>query len=206
MKPGKEHFMKSSLDYLNGRLCILNESELGASSPGGALKSIREWYAVRETAEAEVATLVGRPVSRVESEDDLYVDEDGNPYQLAPMGKDKPFAIKITPLRRTSNRSGSCSPQAESDTQPSAPGPAVADSVGRSSAGSSEIRPKELMRKPRRKRQTAAREDSNRLLGGGVAMLAELPKQSAGDETREEKDPRDVPELSPTTPLNLRQK
>ena len=34
--------MKFSLDYLNGHLCILNESEQGASSPGGTLGSIRE--------------------------------------------------------------------------------------------------------------------------------------------------------------------
>ena len=88
--------MKSSLDYLNGHLCVLNESEVSASSscsPG----SIREWYAVRETAEAEVATLVGRPVTRVESEEGLYVDEDGCAYQLLNKGKTKPIAVELLP-------------------------------------------------------------------------------------------------------------
>src|SRR5271163_4332741 len=89
--------MKSTLDYLNGHLCILNESELGASSSGGAPESICEWYAVRETAEAEVATLVGRPVTRVESEEGLYVDEDGCAFQLLNKGKTKPIAVERLP-------------------------------------------------------------------------------------------------------------
>ena len=88
--------MKSSPHYLNGHLCVLNESEVSASSscsPG----SIREWYAVRETAEAEVATLVGRPVTRVESEEGLYVDEDGCAYQLLNKGETKPIAVEPLP-------------------------------------------------------------------------------------------------------------
>ena len=89
--------MKSTLNYLNGHLCILNESELGASSPGGALGSIREWYAVREAAEAEVAPLVGRPVTRVESGEGLYVDEEGNVYQLAEKGEKKPIEVEHLP-------------------------------------------------------------------------------------------------------------
>ena len=89
--------MKSSLDYLNGHLCILNESELGASSCGGAPKSIREWYAVREAAEAEVATLVGRPVTRIESEEGLYVDEDGNVFRLLDKGEAKPIQVEHLP-------------------------------------------------------------------------------------------------------------
>ncbi len=89
--------MKSSLDYLNGHLCILNVSEPGASNPGGASGSIREWYAVREAAEAEVATLVGRPVTRVESEEGLYVDEEGNAFQLLDRGERKPIAVEHLP-------------------------------------------------------------------------------------------------------------
>src|SRR5208283_3667624 len=139
--------MKSTLDYLNGHLCILNESERGASSSGGAPGSIREWYAVREAAEAEVATLVGRPVTRVESEEGLYVDEDGNPYQLAKLGKGKPLAMKITPLRRGADGSGSRSAEAESDTQLSAPGnPASDPSASTRSTDSGRVRPKALLR------------------------------------------------------------
>ena len=86
--------MKSTLDYLNGYLCILIESEADASSRRGAPGSICEWYAVRETAEAEVATLIGRPVTSVESEEGLYVDEDGNVFQLLDKHKTKPIAVE----------------------------------------------------------------------------------------------------------------
>jgi len=86
--------MKSTLDYRDRHLCILNESKPGASSPGGAPGSIREWYAVREAAEAEVATLVGRPVTCVESEEGLYVDEEGNAFQLLDRGERKPIAVE----------------------------------------------------------------------------------------------------------------
>src|SRR5215469_3950002 len=83
-------FMKSSLDYRDGQLCILNESP--GSSPGGAA-TIREWYAVRKAAEAEVATLIGRPVQPVELGEGLYVDEDGEAYQLD-QGNAKPIAVE----------------------------------------------------------------------------------------------------------------
>lgn len=196
--------MKSTLDYVNGHLCILNESEPGASSLGGPPGSIREWYAVREAAEAEVATLVGRPVTRVESEEGLYVDEDGNPYQLAQFGRGEPLAVKITPLRRGPDEPRSRSAEG-SDTRASAPGTAAVNfSASRSSADSVRVRPKALLRKPRRKRQAAAREKRNGL-PGSVAMLAELPTESADDQPPREKQPEENPQLPPA-PLNLRQK
>ncbi len=89
--------MKSTLDYRDGHLCILNESEPGASSSGGAPGNMREWYAVREAAKAEVAILVGRPVTRVESEEGLYVDEEGNVFQLADKGETKPIEVEHLP-------------------------------------------------------------------------------------------------------------
>ena len=63
----------------------MNPSQARAA-PEARREDIREWYAVREAAEAEVATLIGRPVTRVESEEGLYVDEDGN---LLPARADK---------------------------------------------------------------------------------------------------------------------
>ncbi|MGA7871493.1 MAG: hypothetical protein WCA22_11390 [Candidatus Binatus sp.] len=89
--------MKSSLGYLNGHLCVVNESEPGASSLGGPPGNIREWHAVREAAKPEVATLLGRPVTRVESEEGLYVDEEGNVYQLADKGETKPIEVEHLP-------------------------------------------------------------------------------------------------------------
>jgi len=56
-----------------------------------------EWYPVREAAEAEVATLVGRSVTRVESGEGLYVDEEGNVFQLADKGETKPIEVEHLP-------------------------------------------------------------------------------------------------------------
>ena len=88
--------MKSTLDYRDGHLCILNESELRG---GDALESMREWYVVREAAEAEAATLIGRSVKQVEPDEGLYVDEEGNVYQLADKGETTPIAIQHLPGR-----------------------------------------------------------------------------------------------------------
>ena len=82
--------MKSTLDHRDGRLCILNES----GGLGGALETVREWYVVREAAEAEIATLIGRPVKHVEPSEGLYVDEQGNVYQLADKCETKPIAVE----------------------------------------------------------------------------------------------------------------
>src|SRR5271156_1635023 len=89
--------MKSTLDYHDGHLCIVNEAELGGRGPGGRFGANREWYAVRKAAEAEVAPLIGRPVKRVEPEEGLYVDEEGNVYQLADKGETKPIAVEHLP-------------------------------------------------------------------------------------------------------------
>ena len=89
--------MKSTLDYHDGHLCIVNEAEPAGRGPGGGFGTIREWYAVREAAEAEVATLIGRPVKQVEPDEGLYVDEDGNGYQLADKGETKPIAVEHLP-------------------------------------------------------------------------------------------------------------
>ncbi len=88
--------MKSTLDYRDGHLCILNESTLGGLYPGG-FETIREWYAVREADEAEVATLIGRAVGPVESGEGMYVDEEGNVYQLTDKGETKPIEVEHLP-------------------------------------------------------------------------------------------------------------
>ncbi len=195
--------MKSTLDCRDGHLCILNESELTASSPGGP-GAIRKWYAVREAAEAEVATLIGRPVTRVESEEGLYVDEDGTPYQLAQMGT-VPLAVKITPPREVAGESGSRSGKAERDVQTSAACNAVPDfSANQRSMDSNLVRPKALLRKRRKKRQTSATGGSSGLRCS-VGLFAELPAQSADEQTVRAKLPEENPQ-SRNAPLNLRQK
>ncbi len=89
--------MKSTLDYHDGHLCIVNESEQDGHGPDGGFATVREWYAVREAAEAEVATLVGRSVRQLVSGEGLYVDEDGEAYQLAGKNGTKPIAVEYLP-------------------------------------------------------------------------------------------------------------
>ena len=85
--------MKSTLDYRDGHLCILNES-VRRGGLGGALEGVREWYVVREAARAEVATLIGRPVKSVQPDEGLHIDEEGNVYQLVDKGETKPIAVE----------------------------------------------------------------------------------------------------------------
>ncbi|MGO9603834.1 MAG: ERF family protein [Candidatus Binataceae bacterium] len=93
--------MKSTLVYRDGHLCILNESELDGPAPAGGFGTVREWYVVREAAEAEVATLIGRPVKHLEPDEGLYVDEEGTVYQLADKGETKPIAVEHLPRDKT---------------------------------------------------------------------------------------------------------
>ncbi|MGO9452436.1 MAG: ERF family protein [Candidatus Binataceae bacterium] len=90
---------KAILDHRDGHLCVLNESEVGESRARGPYGSNREWYAVREATEAEVATLIGRPVKHPEPDEGLYVDEEGTVYQLADKGETKPIAVERLPRR-----------------------------------------------------------------------------------------------------------
>jgi len=83
--------MKTSLDYRKDFLCVLAESE----APDGLL--IREWYPVHPAEEAEVRALVGRQVTATDSEEAIYVDEEGNVYQLLDKGETKSIEVEHLP-------------------------------------------------------------------------------------------------------------
>ena len=86
--------MNSFLDFREGHLCILNEIKPNLKRRGVSPGALREWYAVREATQAEVATLIGRPLRRVESNEGLYVDEDGEVYQVDRERSGKPLAVE----------------------------------------------------------------------------------------------------------------
>src|SRR5271170_4128093 len=92
---GRKQSMKSSLDYRRGFLCVLSEFEVA----DGSSRLMKEWYPVHSTEEAEARGLLGRPVSATDSEEGIYVDEEGKVYQLADKGETKP--IEVEQLRRT---------------------------------------------------------------------------------------------------------
>ena len=80
--------MKTSLDYRNDFLCVLAES----AAPDSRL--IREWYPVRESCQAEVQILCGRPVTKISPSEGIFLDEDGNVFQLLNKGETKPIEVE----------------------------------------------------------------------------------------------------------------
>ena len=61
---------------------------------------MKEWHPVHAAEEAEVRTLVGRPVTEVNSNEGIYIDEDGNVFQLAEKGRSKPMEVEQSALER----------------------------------------------------------------------------------------------------------
>jgi hypothetical protein len=84
--------VNTTLDYKKDFLCVLTESEI-SDGPRGAL-TVKEWHAVHAAEEAEARTLVGRPVIPVDSGEGIYVDEEGNVFQLAEKGRSKPMEVE----------------------------------------------------------------------------------------------------------------
>ncbi len=76
--------MSGSLDYRSRFLCVLVEN--GTES--------KKWYPISATDYAEVQTLLGRPVTSTNPQEGIYVDEEGNVYQLADKGKTKPIEVE----------------------------------------------------------------------------------------------------------------
>ena len=85
-------WMKTTLDYKKGFLCVLTESEISDASCRAS--AVKEWHFVQAAEEAEVRTLVGRPVIPVNSDEGIYVDEEGNVFQLAEKGRSKPMEVE----------------------------------------------------------------------------------------------------------------
>jgi len=90
--------VKAILDHKKNFLCVLTESEVSDGPRGAVL--VREWRAVHAAEEAEVRTLLGRPVTEVNSDEGIYVDEDGNVFQLAEKGRSKPMEVEQSALER----------------------------------------------------------------------------------------------------------
>ena len=90
--------MKTILDHRKNFLCVLTECEV-LDGPRGAVL-VREWHPVHAAEEAEVRTLVGRRVTEVNSDEGIYIDEEGNVFQLAEKGRSKPMEIEQVALER----------------------------------------------------------------------------------------------------------
>jgi ERF superfamily len=83
--------MDTVLDYRDGFLCVVVED---GSKP-------KKWLPVSEAAHGEVQTLLNRPLRSVNLEEGIYVDEEGNVFQLADKGGTKPIAVQDPGGERT---------------------------------------------------------------------------------------------------------
>jgi ERF superfamily len=79
--------MRISLDYRHGFLCVLIENGIEP----------KKWFPIRSSDNAEVQALLGRPVTSINQQEGLYVDEDGNVFQLSDKGETKPIEVEQIP-------------------------------------------------------------------------------------------------------------
>jgi hypothetical protein len=84
--------MKTSLDYKRDFLCVLIETVISDGPRGAVL--VKEWHPVHRAEHAEIRTLVGRAVTEVNSDEGIYVYEEGNVFQLAEKGRSKPMEVE----------------------------------------------------------------------------------------------------------------
>ena len=83
--------MKRRLDYKKDLLCVLVQYEVLHAH---TQTSMKEWYPIREATESEVATLLGRPLKEVDADEGIYIDEEGNVFELTEKGATKPIEVE----------------------------------------------------------------------------------------------------------------
>jgi hypothetical protein len=86
--------IRTSLAYRNGFLCVVAER---GSPQGPQPTTLKLWYPIRDAPEAELQTLLGRPVSELDPKEGIYVDEEGTVFQLAEKGETKPMIVEEIP-------------------------------------------------------------------------------------------------------------
>ena len=79
--------MRASLEYRCSYLCVLIENGVEP----------KKWFPVRRADYPEVQTLLSRPVTSVNQQEGVYVDEEGNVYQLLDKGETKPIEVEHLP-------------------------------------------------------------------------------------------------------------
>jgi hypothetical protein len=79
--------MSASLEYRDGFLCVLIENGIEP----------KKWFPISRTDYAEVQALLGRPVTSINLQEGIYVDEEGNVFQLLDKGETKPIEVEHLP-------------------------------------------------------------------------------------------------------------
>ncbi len=170
--------MKTSLDHMKDFLCVLAKYEV---LQGHTETSVKEWYPVRPADKAEVATLLGRPLTEVDSDEGIYVDEEGRVFQLADKGATKPIEVEQFSVgqKEVGNGEEVASPGAERTSEE------ISTSPGKAK--------REVRLKTRR---------------SGRAIRSEFPRNHGARHDGAEKQEQDRPAPEPIkfAQLNLRQK
>ena len=174
--------MKISLSYRRNFLCVLVEHSESNGPHNAAL--VREWYPVYRADEAEIRTLLGRPVTQVDSDEGIYIDEEGNVFRLAEGGKTEPIEIERTSGKQTEATSGGVEPPR---------GTRILLAQGTASQNRGGETGKDTRRKPRRNTRTSRANPASVPAAG--ANGNGFPKQAAL-----------APETVTFAQLNLRQK
>jgi hypothetical protein len=117
---------------------------------------MKEWHPLPAPEEAEVRTLVGRPVSEVNSDEGIYVDEEGNVFQLAEKGRSEPMEIEQVASER--ERAGA---EAQTSVNGRKPKEGKAEEVASDNHGDKVRRERTPRRKA--KRRSARAESANGL-------------------------------------------
>ncbi|MGO9603981.1 MAG: ERF family protein [Candidatus Binataceae bacterium] len=84
--------MKTTLECKDDFLYIVEEKD-------GPTGSAKKCFPVRRADYAEAQTLHGRPVRSVNQQEGVYVDEEGNVYQLTDKGETRPIEVEHLPGR-----------------------------------------------------------------------------------------------------------
>jgi ERF superfamily len=82
--------MKATLEYKDDFLYVVEEKD-------GATGTTKKWLRLRRADYVEAQTLHGRPVTSVNQQEGIYVDEEGNVFQLLDKGETKPIAVEHLP-------------------------------------------------------------------------------------------------------------
>src|SRR5208282_4418301 len=94
MSAQMERAMKTYIDRYQNCLCLVIETP-NQEQPGSGNR--RSWYPVRQATPGETHILTGRSVTQVDPLEGVYVDEEGNVFQLADKGETKPIAVEHLP-------------------------------------------------------------------------------------------------------------
>jgi ERF superfamily len=160
--------VKTTLDYRKDFLCVLTESEISDGPRGTVL--MKEWHPIHAAEETEVRTLVGRPVTEANSDEGIYIDDEGSVFQLAEKGRSEPMEVEQSALERE---------PAEADGSESANGRAPKES--KPSEGTASGKQSDKVRQERTPKRRAKR--SSARTGTANSLGAHIDDGAAREDT-----------------------